>query len=278
MPMSSRTTTPTTGILPVSGADLYYEVRGDGPPVVLHAAPMDAASFGPVAELLATDHTLLTTDPRGINRSRVENPDRDVTPDDRAADLASLLRHLDRGPAALFGSSGGAVSALALVQEHPDLVHTVIAHEPPVAMLLEDRDTLRLETDDIVATYLAGDRRGAWLTFMESADIHLPDGLFDAMFGGPISGQAAADELFSFAHMERPTTFWEPDVPALRDADVRLFIGIGDHSRGEMCDRTSRALAALLGVTPTMFPGGHIGFVEEPETFTERLRDVLGAH
>lgn len=277
MSTSSRTT-PSAGILPVSGADLYYEVRGDGPLVVLHAAPMDAASFRQVAELLAADHTVLTTDPRGINRSRVEHPDRDVTPDDRAADLASLLTHLALGPAALFGSSGGAVSALALVQAYPDLVHTVISHEAPVAMLLEDRDTVRLETDDIVATYLAGDRRGAWLKFMESADIHLPDGLFEAMFGGPIGGQAAADELFSFAHMERATTFWEPDVPALRDADVRLVIGIGDHSLGEMCDRTSRALAALVGLTPTMFPGGHVGFVEEPENFTERLRDVLGAH
>lgn len=276
MPTSSRTT-PSAGVLAVSGADLYYEVRGDGPLVVLHAAPMDAASFTPLAELLATDHTVLTTDPRGINRSRVEDPDRDVTPDDRANDLASLVGHVDLGPAALFGSSGGAVSALALVQAHPGLAHTVISHEPPVAMLLEDRDTVRLETDDIVETYLAGDRRGAWLKFMESADIQLPDGLFEAMFGGPIEGQAAADELFSFVHMERATTFWEPDVTALREADVRLVIGIGDQSLGEMCDRTSRALAALVGVTPTMFPGGHVGYVEEPERFAERLRDVLRA-
>ena len=58
----------------------------------------------------------------------------------RADDLARLLIHLDAGPAVVLGSSGGAVSALALVQAHPELVHTVIAHEPPLDELLDDRE------------------------------------------------------------------------------------------------------------------------------------------
>ena len=56
--------------LEVPGARLYYEVRGRGPLVVLVGAPMDAGPFGPLADLLAGDYTVLTTDPRGINRSR----------------------------------------------------------------------------------------------------------------------------------------------------------------------------------------------------------------
>jgi len=69
----------------------------------------------PLADLLAADHTVLTTDPRGVNRSPVDDPDRDSTPEMRADDLSRLLTHLDAGSAAVLGSSGGAVSALALV-------------------------------------------------------------------------------------------------------------------------------------------------------------------
>lgn len=270
-----NTVTPTTSTLPVENASLYYEVRGSGPLLVLHAAPMDAASFAPVADLLAVDHTVVTSDPRGINRSWVDHPDQDVTPEMRAGDLAALLRHLDAGPATVFGSSGGAVSALALVQAYPDRVRAIVAHEPPLAQLVDDTEKLRRETEDMISTYLAGDRRGTWTAFMESANIHLPPALFEELFGGEIHGQAAADELFSFAHMERATTFWTPDLAALRACGAPVVIAIGERSVDELCDRTSRALAAELGVHPQMFPGGHVGFAEDPEAFTARLREVL---
>lgn len=265
----------TVAAIAVPGAHLTYELRGRGPLVALHAAPMDASAFVPLAKLLAADHTVLTCDPRGLHRSRVDDPDQDVTPEMRADDLAALLRHIDAGPATVFGSSGGAVSALALVQTHPGLVDTVIAHEPPLAELLDDRDELRRQTEDMIETYLAGDRRGAWTAFMETANIHLPDKLFDAMFGGNLEGQAAADERFAFAHMELATTFWRPDLSALRGAEVRLVVGIGQDSADELCDRTSRALAAELGIPPTAFPGGHVGFLEDPSAFAARMRAVL---
>src|SRR5262245_10243018 len=143
--------------LRVPDARLHYEVRGRGPLLVLVGAPMDARSFEPLAELLATDHTVLTTDPRGINRSAVDDPDQDSTPAMRADDLARLVVHLDAGPAVVFGSSGGAVSALALVEARPDLAHTVIAHEPPLAEVLDDREEVYARGEDVLATHGAGD-------------------------------------------------------------------------------------------------------------------------
>ena len=56
--------------LVVPEAELYYEVRGTGPLLVLVGAPMDAGWFAPLADLLADDYTVLTTDPRGVKRSR----------------------------------------------------------------------------------------------------------------------------------------------------------------------------------------------------------------
>lgn len=265
----------TTGTLDVPGAHLYYEVRGSGPLVALVAAPMDAAAFAPLADLLATDHTVLTTDPRGINRSRVDDPDRDVTPEDRADDIARLIAHLDAGPAVVLGSSGGAVTALALAQARPELLTTVVAHEPPLDQLLPDREELLRRTDEMIATYLAGDVRGAWRRFLEVANIHLPEDVFEAAFGGPREGQAAADERFGFERLLRGTVHWRPDVDRLTRVPARVVVGIGEDSVGELCDRASRALAGLLGTEPVMFPGGHIGFTEDPAAFATRLRAVL---
>lgn len=267
--------TSTVETLRVPDALLHYEIRGHGPLIVLVGAPMDARAFAPVADLLAADHTVLTTDPRGINRSKVDDAGRDSTAEDRADDLARLLVHLDAGPAAVFGSSGGAVSVLALAQTRPELVDTVIAHEPPLFEVLDDREELYAQTDDIIATHLAGDVVGAGKKFMAQANIVLPEGVFEHMFGGERDPQDTADADFQNAHMLRPTVSWRPDVAALREAEVRLLIGLGEQSAGLLVERTSIALAAALGIEPTMFPGGHIAIADDPAGFAPRLRAVL---
>ncbi|MFC0028124.1 alpha/beta fold hydrolase [Micromonospora chaiyaphumensis] len=274
--MSSMSTAPvTTGTLAVPDGRLYYEVRGRGPLVALVAAPMDADAFAPLADLLATEHTVLTTDPRGIRRSVLHDPHQDSTPELRADDVARLLAHVDAGPAAVLGSSGGAVTVLALAQAAPAHVHTVVAHEPPLLGLLPDRAELLASEDDMIATYRAGDRLGAGRKFLAAANIHLPEEVVLGMFGGEPDPQAAADEHFQYLHMIRGTTRFRPDVDALRDGPARVVVGLGEQSTGEVCDRTSRALAAPLGTAPTMFPGGHLGFAEDPPAFADRLREVL---
>jgi len=275
--MASSSLAPTARTLEVPGARLYYEVRGTGPLLVMVGAPMDARSFGPLAELLTDDYTVLTTDPRGINRSPVDDPGQDSTPEMRAGDLSRLVAHLDLGPAVVLGSSGGAVSALALVQAHPELVRGVIAHEPPLIELLPDRVERHAGNEEVIARWLAGDYAGSWRAFLENANIQLPEGVFEAVFGGEPEAQAVADTTYQNTHMLRPTTHFVPDIAALRAAGARVVVGIGETSAGQVCDRTSRALAAALGTEPTMFPGGHTGFAEDPEGFAVRLRSVLRA-
>jgi pimeloyl-ACP methyl ester carboxylesterase len=274
--ISANTNTVPAHTLDVPGARLHYELRGTGPLVALVGSPMDATSFTPLAELLATDHTVLTTDPRGINRSALDDPSAESTPELRASDLERLLAHVDRGPAAVFGSSGGAVTVLALAQTNSPLVHTVVAHEPPVGELLPDREQLRANTEDMIVTYLGGDVLGAWAKFMASANIQLPPGVLEMMFGPDRDERHLADERRWFAHELRATAGWVPDLDALRAVDCRVVVGIGRESTGQLCDRTSRALAAELGITPTVFSGGHTGFAEDPERFAPELRAVLG--
>ena len=273
--METSSLAPTAQTLEVPGARLYYEVRGRGPLVVLVGAPMDARPFGPLADLLADDYTVLTTDPRGINRSPVDDPGQDSTPEMRADDLSRLVARVDAGPAVVLGSSGGAVSALALVQAHPELVRGVIAHEPPLLELLPDAAELHAGNEVVIARWLAGDYAGSWRAFLENANIQLPEGVFEAMFGGEPDAQALADTTYQNTHMLRPTTRLAAGSCRSARGGPAGVVGIGEASAGQVCDRTSRALAAELGIEPTMFPGGHTGFAEDPSGFAVRLDQCL---
>lgn len=272
--MLDATTGPRPNRLGVTGANLYYEVRGQGPLIALIGAPMDAEAFALLADELAADHLVLTSDPRGIHRSTVEDRDADSTPEQRANDLAHLIEAIGAGPATVFGSSGGAVTALALVQQRADLVATVIAHEPPLDELLPDRDIQRAITRDVCTTYLSGDILGGWKKFLDQADITMPPQVVEHHFGPDRDPQTLADERYWFAHELRPSTWWQPDLETLLAAPTRIVVGIGVDSAGQLCDRTARALAAALQLQPVAFPGEHTGFIDTPGSFADRLREV----
>ncbi|MFI6865799.1 alpha/beta fold hydrolase [Nocardia sp. NPDC050406] len=264
-----------TATLTVPDADLYYELRGNGPLLVLLGAPMDSGAFAGLADALADEYTVLTTDPRGHGRSVLRDPEQDSTPRARADDVARLIRHVDLGPAIVFGSSGGAVTTLALVAAAPELVTVAIPHEPPVVELLDDRDELYAQSEEQIALYLAGDRVGAWRKFMSAANIQMPEEVFMAMFGAEPPAEQKASEDYWFRHELRGTTHYVPDFDALRRADTRVIVGIGEESTDQECDRTSRALAAGLGIDATLFPGDHTGFVPDPVGFAARLREQI---
>jgi pimeloyl-ACP methyl ester carboxylesterase len=140
--MTDLMTEATTHTLDAPGAVLTYDVRradsSSAPVLLLIGSPMGAAGFGSLAAHF-TDRTVVTYDPRGVERSEKTDPASPSTPDDHADDLHRLIQALDAGPVDIFASSGGAVNALALVSRHPDDVGTLVAHEPPLASILPDR-------------------------------------------------------------------------------------------------------------------------------------------
>src|SRR5438105_4801533 len=62
----------------------------------------------------------------------------DNAPTVQAADVRAVIEALGVGPVETFASSGGAVTALALVAAHPDDVTILVAHEPPLIHVLPD--------------------------------------------------------------------------------------------------------------------------------------------
>src|SRR3954462_7682109 len=133
----------TTHMLETAEADIAYDVHGplptaDGrPPLLMIAQPMDASGFGALASHFP-DRTVGTDDPRGPGRSTRRDGRVDHSPTVQANDVHAVIEALGAGPVEMFASSGGAVTALALVAAHPDDVVTLVAHEPPLIPVLPD--------------------------------------------------------------------------------------------------------------------------------------------
>ncbi len=284
----------TTRTLTTPEADLAYDVYGplptaDGrPPLLMIGQPMTADGFDTLASLLP-DRTVVTYDPRGLGRStrkdgRVEN-----SPTVQAEDVHALIEALGAGPVDMFASSGGAVTALALVAAYPDDVVTLVAHEPPVMGVLPDFAAAQRAQAAVRDVYEANGSNAGMAAFiaMTSWPGAFTDDYFarpapdPAAFGMPTDDDGKRDDPL-LSERSWAVTSYRPDVDALGAAQTRVVIAVAEESRDTFTGRTSRATADLLGQQATVFPshhggflGGESGYPGQPEPFAAKLRDVL---
>lgn len=291
-PMTPTAVEPATHTLEAEGATLTFDVRRNEastePPLFLIGSPMGAAGFGTLARHFA-DRTVVTYDPRGVERSTKTDPTSESTPQQHADDLHRIIEALGAGPVDLFASSGGAVNALALVARHPTDVRTLVAHEPPLAALVPDRAGALAASRAVAETY----RRRGWGTGMahfiavvahkgefspDFAEQPVPD---PTMFGMPAEDDGSRSDPLLAQNMIT-CTHYEPDFDALRAATTRIIVAAGEESEGELAHRGAEAAAERLGTSAVAFPSGHGGFLGgeygqtgEPDAFAARLREVL---
>jgi pimeloyl-ACP methyl ester carboxylesterase len=276
---------PVMAMLEVPGAVLAYDVVGEGPVLLLVGQPMDSRGFATLASYFG-DRTVVTYDPRGLWRSTREDGRAEQDPRVQAGDLHALIGAIGGGPVDVFASSGGAVSALALVAAHPRDVRLLVAHEPPTIPVLPDADRAFAAERAVQAAYAARGFGAGMAGFiaLTSWSGELPEVLElpePAAFGLPAEDDGAReDPLLSGAG--NAVTAYEPDFAALRAAPTRIVVGVGVRTGDTLTGRTSAGVAAALGLPLTGFPGGHGGFLGgefgqtgEPEAFAARLREVL---
>jgi clorobiocin biosynthesis protein CloN7 len=236
--------------------------------------PMGSAGFAALVPLLNDDYTVVTYDPRGFGRSTIADRGQDAEPDLLANDVRRVLELVSDTPAHLFGSSGGAVTGLALVARHPDRVSALIAHEPPLALLLPEAEETRTEFEAIDNTYRTTGIGAAWQRFFSFTGLALPAQGDNAVPPQPSAEMVATSERF-FSHGLLPITFYRPDMAALRAAPTRVVAAGGTTSKGQFPQRTAAALAKRLGTPLIDFPGGHTGFVTDSREFATILRRTL---
>jgi pimeloyl-ACP methyl ester carboxylesterase len=249
---------------------------------------MGASGFGTLAAHFP-DRTVVTYDPRGVERSTKTDPASPSTPDQHADDLHRIIDELGTGPVDVFASSGGAVNALALVAKHPEEVRTLVAHEPPLAAILGDRAGALAATEAIADTYQGRGFGAGMAQFIVTMSHKGPidaDFLAEpvpdpAMFHLPSEDDGTRTDPLLFQNIIS-CTHYEPDFDALRAASTRIVLGAGAESEGEMAHRGAEAVAERLGTEPVVFPSGHAGFLGdeygqpgEPDAFAAKLREVL---
>jgi pimeloyl-ACP methyl ester carboxylesterase len=285
----------TTHILGTAEADIVYDVHrrlptADGRPALfMIGQPMAASGFDTLASHF-TDRTVITYDPRGIGRSTRKDGRVDNAPTVQAEDVHAIIEAIGGGPVEMFASSGGAVTALALVAAYPDDVSTLVAHEPPLIPVLPDAaaaERARAGFRDAYEARGSGAGMAAFIA-MTSWRGEFTDEYFAQPPADPAALGLATEDDGSRDNPLLSDRSWaissyRPDVGALAAAPTRIVIAVGEESEGTFTGRSAVATAEPLGQQATVFPshhggflGGEFGYAGQPEAFARKLREVLG--
>src|SRR5437588_5664043 len=284
----------TTHMLETAEAEIAYDIRGplptlDGrPPLFMIGQPMTASGFDTLASHFP-DRTVITYDPRGLGRSIRKDGRVDNAPTVQADDVHAVIEALGVGPVEMFASSGGAVTALALVAAYPNDVTSLVAHEPPLIPVLPDAEAAERARAGVRDAYEAGGSGAGMAAFiaMTSWPGEFTDDYFarpapdPAQFGMATEDDGSRDDPL-LSDRSWALSSYRPDFDALAAAPTRIVIAVGEESTGTFTGRTSVATAELLGQQATVFPshhggfmGGEFGYPGQPEAFASKLRDVL---
>lgn len=275
-------------------ADIVYDVvtpadESTGrPPLVMIGQPMDASGFRALASYIP-DRVVVTYDPRGLGRSARSDGEVTNDPEVQAEDVHAVIAALGGGPVDLFASSGGAVTALALVTAHPEDVAVLVAHEPPLPGVLPDAEQAERALAAVRAIYKEHGFGHGMAAFIGMTSWRGPftDDYFaqpapdPAMFGMPTDDDGSrGDPLLS--DVSNAVTGYRPRVDALTAAPTRIVIAVGEESEGIFTGRAAASVAELLGQEAVVFPSHHGGFAAEdsgypgkPEAFARRLLGIL---
>lgn len=263
--------------LTVPGAQLFYEVSGSGPLLILiPGASGTGESFRSLTHYLISQYQVVIYDRRGFSRSHLNGPQDD---DHRLAtdadDVRRLIEHLSDQRAIVLGSSSGAIVALEVLARYPERVQTLVAHEPPAVLLLPDAAFWLAFFDGV---YETSQKEGLSKAMQQFSRGVLGSGDFQTL--ERVRHEHATEETVSntrywIEHELRQYPRVELHVATLSRHAERITLAGGYESQDQMTYQPNRVLAEQLDLTVVDFPGGHLGFLSHPASFAKTLLDVL---
>ena len=142
--------TPTINTIDLpTGRTVAYEATGSGEPLVLvHGGWSDHHNWDPVVPALARSFRVIAYDRPGHGQSAFDPGTRR----DQEDDLGPLIEELGSARAHVVGTSYGGAIALGLAGRRPDVVRSVIAHEPPLISVAGDDPEIRPQLEAVGAT------------------------------------------------------------------------------------------------------------------------------
>ena len=275
----------TAALLKVQGASIYHERRGAGPLLlIIPGGPQDAGVFAELSHLLADRYTVVSYDPRGNSRSRFDGEPEALQLDVQGDDAAALIGALGKGRAYVFGTCGGGQIGFNVGARYPQLVQTLVAHEPPALLMLEDPAAALAAEQRVHDTYLKEGVDAAMALFFginglagEAGEEGTPPEFDLPPEAAETFARVSSNFEYWLAHGMMPLSLYRPDVEALHRGLPRVIVGIGEQSAGQMIHDVGIAVAERLGTQAVTFPGDHIGFAQFAEAFAGTLDRLFSA-
>jgi len=276
--------TVQAGRVTTEGDDLYYEVRGMGPALLMIApAGGDGWQYSAVAEILADEYKMIVYDRRANARSTMNAP-QNFEISQQSRDALAVLHAAGETSAFVFGNSSGAVIALDLAKTHPEAVRAVIVHEAPIPRVLPNA---RKWQYFFASVHLTAYRFGPSLAALQFMfGVHLPVfQLIRATQGVNkhrqqsrepyLSPKMAAEVLTKLELL--PVTNYLPDVARIKQNGVRVFMAVGEWglARKAWYVEAAQILADQVGCELVTFPGHHGSFMDMPNEWAATLRSIL---
>jgi len=249
--------------------ELYHEVRGSGPAVLLiPGATGDAGHFTSTAELLSDEFTVITYDRRGNSRSRVTgDPELASRISAQADDAAALITGCGFERAAVFGNSGGATIAIELLTSHPDVVKGAALHEPPLFALFPQNGPSPLEP---IFAMAESNPRGALERFVRA---NSSDAAWEAI--EPATRERMLGNGTALVKYELPQFLsYRPNEDRLRGTNLPVAL-LRSRDGQAFAPPVVAWLEKLFGVETVVLTGHHAPFFDAPKVFAEELRPIL---
>ena len=273
-----------TGSVTTEGDDLYYEIRGQGQPLLMiPGGGGNSLLYSFVADILSDEYKVITYDRRANARSTGNDPlNFDIGQQSR--DAVAVLQAAGETSAFIFGNSSGAVIALELAKTQPQAVRAIIAHEPPLARL---HPHARKWQRFFAGVYLTEFRFGSFLAMLQFVlGIGLPIGRIAKASAGferyrqeqlDSHTDSRDDNDYFMKYELLPVTNYMPDIGMIKRNGVKVYLAAGEMSlqKKKFYAVTAPVLADMLTCELIMFPGHHVSYMDMPKEWSAVLREVL---
>jgi 3-oxoadipate enol-lactonase len=259
----------------INGAQIYYEIHGDGSPLLLiHAGVADCRMWDAQTEAFALEYRVIRFDLRGFGRS-------DMPADTFAnyEDVRALLDHLGVQAAHLLGISFGGAIALDFTLAYPEHVQSLILGAPSVGGA-EPTERIRRFWQEEDQALEAGDLHGATeinLRLWVDGPRRAPDQV-DPQVRESVRQMQLANFQKEIPDDVEEIDLEPPAVERLSEIDVPSLVMVGELDLEEKQRLASQVAAAIPGASYALLPGvAHMLNMERPEQFNRSVLNFLAA-
>lgn len=266
---SSDPANSKSGFLEVSGGKLYYEVAGEGHPLVLiHGGQMDSRMWDEQFALFSKSYRVIRYDVRGFGKSPASTA---VYADED--DLAALLKHLDAGKAYIVGLSLGGRIAIDFALAHSDMLAAIIPVAPGLSGFHFSDD------QSFIESWRAA-QAGDW---EKVTDLWLKNAYMDPAMGNPKIAPRLRQLALENAHEILNNYLLEkvlnpPAIERLPEIKVPTLIMVGDRDVADIHQICGLLRARVPGAKEIVIQNsGHIINMEQPDEFNRDVLDFLGS-